>query len=41
MDKTAFHIMVKPQLILNGVELSDWKTGDDKVLRIYQRRSVY
>lgn len=41
MDKTALHIMVKPQLILNGVELSDWKTGDDKILRTYLRRSVF
>ena len=29
MDKTAFHIQFRPYIVINGVELSDWKTGDD------------
>ena len=32
MDKTAFHIQLRPDIVINGVELSDWKTGDDKIL---------
>jgi len=39
MDKkTAFHLQVKAEIWVNRVELSDWKTGDEKVLRTYQRR---
>jgi hypothetical protein len=38
IDKTAFHLQVKAEIWVNRVELSDWKTGDEKVLRTYQRR---
>jgi hypothetical protein len=37
-DKTALHLQVGPKLMLEGLELSDWTTGDDKVLRTYYRR---
>ena len=37
-DKTALHLQVKPELVVEGRELSDWSTGDDKVLRTYYRR---
>jgi hypothetical protein len=35
MDKTALHLQVSPKLVLEGLELSDWTSGDDKVLRTY------
>jgi len=38
MDKTALHLQVSPKLALEGLELSDWTSGDDKVLRTYYRR---
>lgn len=37
-DSTAFHLQVRPDLLIEGIELSDWKTGDDKILRTYYRR---
>ena len=37
-DHTAFHLQVKPELAVDGIELSDWKTGDDHILRTYYRR---
>jgi hypothetical protein len=38
MDKTALHLQVSPKVVLEGLELSDWTSGDDKVLRTYYRR---
>lgn len=38
MDKTALHLQASPKLMLEGLELSDWTSGDDKVLRTYYRR---
>jgi hypothetical protein len=37
-DKTALHLQVRPELVIEGIELSDWSTGDDKILRTYFRR---
>lgn len=37
-DKTALHIQASPKLVLEGLELSDWTSGDDNVLRTYYRR---
>jgi len=37
-DKTALHLQVSPELVVESLELSDWSTGDDKVLRTYFRR---
>jgi hypothetical protein len=37
-DKTALHLIVSAKLVLERVELSDWTTGDDKILRTYYRR---
>jgi len=37
-DKTALHLQVRPELVIEGIELSDWTTGDDKILRTYFRR---
>jgi len=38
MDKTALHLQVSSAVVVEGLELSDWTTGDDKVLRTYYRR---
>jgi len=35
MDKTALHLQVRPELALESLKLSDWTTGDDKVLKTY------
>jgi hypothetical protein len=37
-DKTALHLRVKPDLAVDGLELSDWKTGDEHIVRTYHRR---
>jgi len=37
MDNTALHIQVRPELVVQSLELSDWSTGDDKILRTYYR----
>jgi hypothetical protein len=37
-DKTAFHLQVTPELLIEGIELSDWSSGDDRILRTYYRR---
>jgi hypothetical protein len=36
-DKTAFHLQVTPELLIEGIELSDWSSGDDRILRTYYR----
>lgn len=38
MDNTALHLQVSPELVVGSLELSDWSTGDDKILRTYYRR---
>jgi len=37
-DKTAFHLQVTPELAADRIQLSDWKTGNDRILRTYYRR---
>jgi hypothetical protein len=37
-DRTALHLQARPELVIEGIELSDWTTGDDKILRKYFRR---
>jgi len=37
-DKTALHLIVTPELAVERLELSDWTTGDDKILRTYYKR---
>jgi hypothetical protein len=37
MDNTALHLQVSPELVIGSLELSDWSTGDDKILRTYYR----
>lgn len=39
-DKTALHFQASPKLTVEELELSDWTTGDDKVLRTYYRRKA-
>jgi hypothetical protein len=39
-DKTAIHFEIRPELLIDGIELSDWSSGDDKILRTYYRRRV-
>ena len=38
MDNTALHLQVSSAVVVEGLELSDWSTGDDKILRTYYRR---
>lgn len=40
IDSTAFHLQVRSELVIDGIELSDWKTGNDKILRTYYRRKI-
>jgi hypothetical protein len=35
--KTALYLQVRPELVIDGIELGDWTTGDDKILRTYFR----
>lgn len=37
-DQTALHLQVRPEIVIEGIELSDWTTGDDEIMRTYFRR---
>jgi hypothetical protein len=37
-DRTSFHLMFEPQVVVNGIELNDWKSGDAKILKTYYLR---
>jgi hypothetical protein len=36
-DKTAFSVHYQCDLVAVGAELSDWKTGDLKMIRLYMK----
>lgn len=38
VDKTYFSLQFSPQIVTEGIEFSDMKTGDDVILKEYYRR---
>ena len=37
-DKTALHLKVQPDLAVDALELCDWRTGDENIIRTYFQR---